>query len=153
ALTNPAGVVAPPTKPVVCTCAPPSGGTCTAAPSGCTCSAPVNNACTPLPAGLSQQGLCASGLSTANRIGVQTPNGSTQQAAVLFISYGMSGAGSFVASPIPSFVNGSRLQFSSSVTCTPTGGYAACNQNGSGQFINASFSPSYDNMMLFADRN
>lgn len=161
--------VVPPTKPVACTCAAPVGGTCAPSPANCTCSPPVNGACTPLPAGLSQQGLCASGLAATNRINVRTPypaqpgvpQTATQQAAVIFVSHGVKGHGSFFANPSPGLNNGFRLPFPPALypvqTCSSTASFAICNADNNTDYVDApaviSKTDPYDNMLAFADRN
>jgi prepilin-type N-terminal cleavage/methylation domain-containing protein len=148
--------VAPPTKPQACTCSVPTNNVCTPSPSNCACAPAVNNVCAPLPVGISAQGLCAAGLSSAARIGVQTQSGASQQAAVLFISYGARGYGSFIANAsrgAVGFANGSRVPFTSDYPSCTNGGTAQCNAAGNGQFINAPSTAQYDDMMLFADRN
>jgi type II secretory pathway pseudopilin PulG len=165
-------VVVPPTKPVACACSAPVGGACTATPTTCTCSTPVNSVCTPLPTGISQQGLCTANLSKstgAQPITVTAPSGGTQQAAVIFVSHGSNGYGSYVASALsnPNGTNGCRLQFPTvaqgcpqALSC-PAGatGLAAaeCNASGTANFVNAATqlngSSTYDDLLAYADRN
>ncbi|MDE2030296.1 MAG: prepilin-type N-terminal cleavage/methylation domain-containing protein [Alphaproteobacteria bacterium] len=102
-------------------------------------------------------GLCASGLSTTNRIAVTTPGGATQQAAVIFISHGKDGYGSFFAQASPSMNNGARLPFYGSyAACSVSSGYARCNADGNTQFYDATDtegSDTYDDMLAYASRN
>ncbi len=112
--------------------------------------------------GASQKGLCRTGLSTSNRIIVQMPNGTvtpgTQQAAVIFVSHGVSGFGSFYAMTGPDLNNGSRIPFPSSVpACSATGGFTRCNADNNTIFVNALLSQAsndpYDDVLAFTDRN
>jgi type II secretory pathway pseudopilin PulG len=138
---NPAGVI-PPTAP------------CTAADLAAN---PVTSSCTIQ--GASQKGLCRAGLATTNRIQVTTPgNTNPQQAAVIFVSHGANGFGSFIASAFVLPDNGAQIPFPSSVpACTGTTGYARCNASGTTQFVNASQvvggNDPYDDMLAYADRN
>lgn len=118
--------------------------------------------------GTSKKGLCQAGLSTTNRVKIQTPNGAAQQAAVIFVSHGSQGYGSFVADASAFLVrnnNGARLPFPSNAPACPLNpstvysssnpGLAAaqCNATGANTFVNAMMMDSYDDMMVFADRN
>jgi prepilin-type N-terminal cleavage/methylation domain-containing protein len=171
--------IAPPAKPVACACSAPASGTCTAtscstvvngictgAPIGCACGPPVNNVCAPLPMSISQQGLCEpSGtgpglLSKANSIAVQTPGGAKQTAAVLFVSHGANGYGSFYANPVNgAFGNGWTLTFPPGTASCGVGGYAECNSaaTNSPLFYDAppvtGGSAAYDDMLAYVDRN
>lgn len=110
----------------------------------------------------SQKGLCQSGLPTKNRIIVQTPNGTasppTQQEAIIFVSHGTSGFGSFFEQTLPSISNGQRLPFPSFVPgCSATTGPARCNSNNDTIFVDAQQAHDgvdvYDDMLAYADRN
>jgi len=112
--------------------------------------------------GASQKGLCRSNLSSASRITVQTPAGtsppSVQQAAVIFVSHGVSGAGSFFALPVFSNSNGQRLSYPPTMPgCSTAGGYARCNGDGNAVYVNAPLvqtgNDPFDQILIFADRN
>lgn len=135
ALTTAFGVV-PPTA--VCTSADVSGGICSQV-------------------GISAKGLCKTGLATSNRINVTIPNGPTQQAAVIFVSFGANGYGSFFAQATAQSSNGSILPFSSQYTSCAGGSYALCNAAQTKQFYdapqtNVETNP-YDDQLIYADRN
>ncbi|MDX2028815.1 MAG: prepilin-type N-terminal cleavage/methylation domain-containing protein [Alphaproteobacteria bacterium] len=162
ALTANFGVV-PPTKPIACSCSL-SNGSCTVGttppittPTTCGCSL-VNGICTPLAAGYSQQGLCAANLPTADRIRVRVPPSEEPQfAAVIFVSHGVSGYGSFSANSFFNLNNGSRLPNPRAQSCEASSGYGTCNSNGDVHFVDA---PSvatgldpYDNILAFAGRD
>jgi prepilin-type N-terminal cleavage/methylation domain-containing protein len=111
----------------------------------------------------SQKGLCSMGLSSTNRIIVQTPNGNatppSQQAAVIFVSHGTTGYGSFFEQAFPpSGNNGQRLPFPSTVpSCSSKGGFSICNADGNNTFVDSpviygGIDP-YDDVLAFADRN
>lgn len=125
---------------------------------------PVTPTCTLLNA--SQKGLCQTGLSAANRVSVQTPGGSAQNMAVLFISYGSKGYGAFLADASlvgTGYQGGCRLSFPAvasacpqNLTCTSPAdglGYAECNATGQNKFYNAAIQDNYDAVMAYADRN
>lgn len=111
----------------------------------------------------SQKGLCSTGLNAANRIIVLTPNGSptppSQQAAVIFISHGSSGYGSFFEQVFPpSSNNGQRLPFPSTAPgCSATGGFAQCNADGNTTYADTQIVQggvdAYDDVLAYADRN
>lgn len=63
----------------------------------CTSTDVGNGVCTAAELGLSAKGFCRSGLATSNRITVTTPSGGSQQAAVILVSHGRDGYGSFFA--------------------------------------------------------
>ncbi len=165
-------VVTPPSKPVMCTCSAPSGTACAPSPSAplCSCAAAVNGSCAPNPPGpTSQQGLCTANLSKstgASPISVITPGGATQTAAVIFVSHGLNGFGSYFASQVMGHYsqNGSPLPFPASMPSCASGGYAVCNgaiasptAANTNQFYNAPTviggSTPYDDILAFADRN
>jgi prepilin-type N-terminal cleavage/methylation domain-containing protein len=143
ALTNPSPVVVPPTA------------RCTKA------EADTNlNGCST--EGASTKGLCkaatASTGSTFTGIKVTLPGGGgTQPAAVIFISHGSTGYGSYVATPrLSDFM----LPFASNYApCSATGGYAQCNsaERNTTEFYDApahiSDTDSYDDFLTYADRN
>ena len=140
ALTASFGVT-PPTA--VCSSAYVSSGFCTAAQ----LAAPASNI-----------GLCKTGLAPTNRITVATPAGGSQQAAVLFVSHGKTGYGSYFAQPRANANNGSRLPFSTAYpSCTTTSGFAQCNADGNAAFVDAPLvlnnTQPYDDLMTYADRN
>jgi type II secretory pathway pseudopilin PulG len=106
----------------------------------------------------SQKGFCQSNLSASKTyITITTPGGALQEAAVIFVSHGSTGYGSFVAAPRQS---GYLLPFASNyASCSAYGGYAQCNSaaNNSTQFYDAptviSNTDSYDDVLAYADRN
>lgn len=125
---------------------------------------PVTPTCTTV--NVSQKGMCQANLSAANRVKIQTPVGASQNAAVLFISYGAKGYGAFLAEASPAFTGfngGCRLSFPNvAVACqqnlgctSPVDGqaYAKCNATGKNTFYNPIPQDNYDQMMVFADRN
>ncbi len=157
--------VVPPTKPVACACAAPTGGVCAASPagSGCACAPPVGGVCAPLPNGVSQQGLCAGDTSfpSANRIKVSVPGGAAQDVAVIFVSHGADGYGAYVANAttaLGGLANGARLSFPAALpACSPGTGFSRCNADNNAQFTDAPLSTGsadpYDDMMIHAGRN
>jgi len=144
-------VTVPPTASCQCSDFSP-----TSTPAGCTATAPgtvTTPSCLSLNA--SQKGLCRSALSTTNRITVQTVGGTTQQAAVIFVSTGASGYGSYRADPSASLSNGTQFNFPTSIPACASGGYARCNADGDAAFVDASniTGSIYDDMLVYADRN
>ncbi len=123
------------------------------------------------PVNISSKGLCRYNLSHASGalpITVSIPAGGTQQAAVIFISHGTTGYGSYIDAPVNiSGQNGIIIQFPSNLTiqsgypkCSPPyGGFAQCNSagNNSAQFYDAptiiSANDNYDDILAYADRN
>ncbi|MDE1900903.1 MAG: type II secretion system protein [Alphaproteobacteria bacterium] len=112
----------------------------------------------------SSQGMCAAGLATSYRVLVTTPGGATQQAAVIFVSHGKEGYGSYFAQPVGNGNNGSGLPFSSAyAACSPSSysGYAQCNgvqtSQSTGHFYDAqaisTATDIYDDILAYADRN
>ena len=102
----------------------------------------------------SQKGLCQAKLSAAGRVNIQTPGGASQQAAVIFVSHGSKGYGSFQANAMPkliNFQNGSRMSFPAGFACPQNP--AVCNADGQNHFVNAMPQDGYDDMLVFADRN
>lgn len=117
-----------------------------------------NGICASAQLGLSAKGFCRSGIAATNRINVTTPSGMTQQAAVIFVSHGKEGYGSFFAQARNVLNNGERLAFTGNyAACTATGGYAQCNANGDAAFVDAQSyegdSDRYDDLVVYADRN
>jgi prepilin-type N-terminal cleavage/methylation domain-containing protein len=159
-LTTAFGIV-PPTAPCSCT---QNGSTCTASSSACTC-ALVSSVCVATPANQSVQGMCQKNLSTASGaspVQVITPGGSSATAAVIFVSYGAQGFGSFMASAQQMTTRGVRISFpSASTPCAGTcfGGFAQCNASAKGFFCDAPYTVddtgvfAYDDQLAFADRN
>jgi hypothetical protein len=112
--------------------------------------------------------LCADGSKSAGissaTAGVQviTPGGSSQYAAVIFISHGATGYGSYMAQAAPNSNYGSPILFPSTSTyppCSPPVGYAQCNSahNTLTKVYNApevvgAADPS-DDILTFASRN
>jgi prepilin-type N-terminal cleavage/methylation domain-containing protein len=136
ALTNPTPIFVPPTAP--CTTADVASGQY-----GCTI------------VGSSVKGLCKSGLDSTNRITViTTGGGASQPAAVIFVSHGQTGYGSYVASPK---ALGGSFPFSSNYAACSANGYAQCNAADSTTFYDApivvSNTYSYDDVLAYADRN
>lgn len=124
----------------------------------CTSTDVGNGVCTAAELGLSAKGFCRSGLATSNRITVATPAGASQQAAVLLVSHGRDGYGSFFAQARNVGNNGERLAFTAIYAdCSATAGFARCNADGDLAFIDApriaGDSDPYDNVLLYADRN
>jgi hypothetical protein len=123
-----------------------------------------NNICLATQVGFSDKGLCRSGIVATSRINVANSGGGTQQAAVIFVSHGANGYGSYIADSAGA--NGCRLQFPSApeaclqaLNCSSlTGlGAAECNASNTTQFVNASTVVSstnpYDDVAVYADRN
>ncbi|MFA4993908.1 MAG: type II secretion system protein [Bdellovibrionales bacterium] len=106
----------------------------------------------------SYKGLCKAGLSAANRVVVTTPKGGgSQEAAVIFVSHGQAGYGSYVATPKKV---GDSLSFPTTyAACSPTSGFARCNADNNAQFYDAaividnSSKYTYDDVLAYADRN
>lgn len=142
ALTNPTNVIVPPTAP--CTSTEVSSSTY-----GCTV------------VGSSVKGLCKAG-TTSNGSSVSgikittTGNGATQYAAVIFVSHGSTGYGSYIAEPQ---TGGDYLTFPDNYAACGAGGYAQCNsaERNSAQFYDAPWviddAKSYDDILAYADRN
>jgi len=128
--------VAPPTSP--CTAADVTAGICAQEK-------------------MSQKGLCRQSLSAANRINVQTPGGPVQQAAVIFVSHGANGHGSFVAGAISNGLNGERLPFPGGSLGCASGVAEKCNADGDVNFVNAPHAVGgtnpFDDSLAFMDRN
>jgi|GEM_PF-705360 prepilin-type N-terminal cleavage/methylation domain-containing protein len=126
-------------------------------PTGCSPN-PIGTITTPTCQTLnsSQKGLCQLNLPKVNRIGVTTPGAGTQQAAVIFVSHGSTGYGSYIADHKRS---GYLLPFDLNYATCSAGGYAQCNSasNNSAQFTDASSSVgapyAYDDVLAYADRN
>ena len=119
----------------------------------------TNGYCLSTQVGSSSKGLCRSGLAITNRIIVTTPGGASQQAAVIFISHGSTGYGSYFAQAAPNANNGSALPFPSNYGSCASGSYAVCNgaQANTAQFYDAqtvvSTTNPYDDILAYADRN
>lgn len=112
----------------------------------------------PCVTGQSRKGLCQPNLSAVNRIGVLTPAGATQQAAVVFVSHGANGFGAFYADPIANNGTNQHPIFQGPTTaCSPTGGFERCNANGDAVFVNAQATNDplapFDDVLLYMDRN
>ncbi len=135
ALTNPSPVFVPPTA--ICTATDAS-----------------NNYCTSAQIASSAKGLCKSGFSAAERITVTTPGGASQAAAVIFVSHGQTGYGSYVATP--AMAKGT-LPFPLNYAACSANGFAQCNAVGTTAFYDApltvSNTHSYDDVLAYADRN
>ncbi|MDR3450242.1 MAG: type II secretion system protein [Alphaproteobacteria bacterium] len=125
-----------------------------------------NGYCTSAQVGSASKGLCKSGLATTQRISVITPQGATQQAAVIFVSHGKDGYGSCFAEAAQNPNNGFRLPFPSNyAACSPAGGYGQCDAGGGSQNCNTTDTvfydaqsvggdtDPYDDVLLYADRN
>ena len=101
-----------------------------------------------------KKGLCQAGLSAATRINVTNSSGSTQQAAVLFISHGANGRGAFMSVPY----NGQRTPFPASIpSCSSSSGFERCNADGDLNYVNQNqaggSSDPFDDLLVFMDRN
>jgi len=141
-LANPSPVVVPPTAP--CTTDDITNGRygCTTAGSG------------------SYKGLCKEGASPSIiNVTTFTPTGkgAPQNAAVIFVSHGQAGYGSYVATPNK---DSKFLEFPTNfVPCGTYAGFAQCNsaKNNSTQFFDAppvaSNNDIYDDALAYADRN
>lgn len=157
ALTNPANIAIPPTAPALCVCAYNAAtNACASTTAGCSCAAPVSGQCAQ-PFNASLRGLCAPSLSKANAIAVQIPGGSTQSAAVIFVSHGLNGAGSFNASVRPNANNGLRLAFPDWFPTCDNNGFAQCNADGNASFtdapkVNAGNNP-FEDTLAYLSRN
>ena len=123
----------------------------------CTTTDVSNNVCTSAQIGTAAKGLCRTGISASNRISVTIPGGATQQAAVIFVSHGVNGYGSFFAQAVNVSSNGATLPFSSEYASCAASGYAQCNAAGTTQFYDApaviGASNPYDDILAYADRN
>lgn len=107
--------------------------------------------------GLSQKGLCQSGLSTANSLSVKINSKATVPAAVVLVSHGANGYGSFFASPTHYVSTVSRMNFPSSALDCAGGGYEQCNIDSTTTFADTAqvigdYQP-FDDVLLYADRN
>ncbi|MGE3623685.1 MAG: type II secretion system protein [Bdellovibrionales bacterium] len=160
-------------------------------PPGCTTTCPVfvpptlpctsqdvtNNYCTSAQLNTAAKGLCKSALSKTNSVSIFTPGGTTQKAAVIFISHGVNGYGSYFASAMADAannMNGCRKSFPGATgaagfcppqpTCPAAGPsscnnsaanscYAQCNAAGNNKLVDAPPGGNYDNLLIFADRN
>lgn len=155
ALANPAGLVAPPTAPAICVCAyNASTNSCASTTPGCSCVAPAGGQCAQ-PFNASVRGLCAPNLSKANAISIRTPGGSSQLAALVFVSHNPNGAGSLIAEMIPSLNNGKRIP--SQPACSATSGFANCNADGDINFVDApktrGSNDPFEDTLAYANRN
>ncbi|MDD3371596.1 MAG: hypothetical protein PHE27_07215, partial [Alphaproteobacteria bacterium] len=143
-LTNPSPAVVPPAQP--CTATDVSNGICLAED--------IDK---------SAKGLCKAGLDTTDRISVTTAKGGAKQpAAVIFVSHGQTGYGSYVAAPTRT---GFLQPFDSNYLACPNAegnaskGFAQCNsaERNSRYFYDAPASvssiDSYDDLLAYADRN
>jgi prepilin-type N-terminal cleavage/methylation domain-containing protein len=136
----------------------------------CTAVDVANGFCTSSQIGFSVKGFCKAGTPSNGSIasGVKvttTGNGATQYPAVIFVSHGSTGYGSYTATPRQS---GCLFPFASNYhACNPpNNGYAQCNsavvdadctRNNTAQFYDApiaiSDTDSYDDVLAYADRN
>ncbi len=108
--------------------------------------------------GESRKGLCQANLSNSNRINIITPGSATTQAAVLVLSHGANGYGSYHSDPNANDGVDTHPSFTGSLApCSTNGGYERCNANGDRDFINASVSNDprayFDDSLRFLDRN
>jgi len=142
ALTNPSSTFVPPTSP-------------------CTTQDVASNLYNCTVVGSSVKGLCTTETSAKSSAlsGVQvktTGFGGIQYAAVLFISHGTKGYGSYIAKPKGDSYE--RLSFPDNYSeCGSNGGYARCNADGTKIFYDAPISLSdtdpYDDILAYANRN
>lgn len=118
---------------------------------------PCTSADAPCPVGTSQKGMCKSGLSTTYRINVQTVNGSSQLAAVIFVSHGPNGFGAYQASAKSTAMNAddNHPSFPDGALCAAS--TEVCNADGLNHFQLASPSNDktnpFDDILMYADRN
>jgi prepilin-type N-terminal cleavage/methylation domain-containing protein len=104
-------------------------------------------------------GICSNTLhnSVANSVWIQPPSGSTQSAAVIFVSHGANGYGAYVASASAGPYNGSRMPFPNGTPSCSNGGYEQCNAGDTTQFVNAppvtGGNNPFDDVLLYLDRN
>jgi type II secretory pathway pseudopilin PulG len=104
-------------------------------------------------------GMCAAAIvHNANSINVTTPGGGTQPAAVIFVSYGATGYGSYFAQAISTGLGGNGAQLPTPGVATPytcAEGYAACNASQTTQFVDADYvaGSGYDDRLVYAGRN
>lgn len=111
---------------------------------------------TPVVPPASNKGLCAAGLSPADKISVTVRQGATQSAAVIFISHGKDGYGAYIAEPLKTGIR--PFPGTGYAECSAYTGFAKCNANkNTNQFYDlASYTDSadtYDDVLAFADRN
>ncbi len=85
--------------------------------------------------GESRKGLCQENLSSANRISVKTRTGSLIKAAILFVSHGKNGKGSF-----RHFGSGFIRTDSFSPPCAKLRGFEHCNADGNNDFVDGLYS-------------
>ncbi|MFA5041263.1 MAG: type II secretion system protein [Bdellovibrionales bacterium] len=138
-LTNPTPTVVPPTAP--CTEADVTSGYCISSQIG-----------------FAVKGLCKKGTASSTvKVTTIMPSekGATQNAAVIFVSHGQAGYGSYAATPAK---NGNPLPFPSNyLECSAYGGFARCNANDDVQFYDAPIvigdTDPYDDVLAYADRN
>ena len=125
----------------------------------------TNGFCTSAQLTYADKGICkvatATSSSSISGIGISNgTNGATisQYAAVIFVSHGSTGYGSYFAQAIPAINNGTVLSFPSNYTSCASGSYAMCNEAGGGSTfydmpsIVSSTNP-YDDILLYANRN
>ena len=114
----------------------------------------------PLPCvtGQSRKGLCQPSLSAANRINILTQGGMRQMAALLFVSHGANGFGSYHADPLANDgENGHPVYQGPATACSDTAGLERCNADGNAGFVlgeatNDPVAP-FDDQLVFLDRN
>lgn len=114
--------------------------------------------CTAANVGVSAKGLCRANLNKTNAIQIRQAGGSTQNAAIVFVSHGKNGRGAFYADVLYNDINGSRAAFPPGTpTCGTNAGYERCNADGNAEFVvanaTASDSDPYDDQLVYADRN
>ncbi len=105
----------------------------------------------------SSKGLCAALSNASAAIEVKVPQGASQFAALIFVSHGKDGYGSYAADPV---VSGS-LPFPAEgyAACSAYGGFAQCNsvQANSKTFYDSprytGSNDTYDDVLVFANRN
>jgi type II secretory pathway pseudopilin PulG len=128
----------------------------------CTANDIVSNICTSAQQNISAKGLCTANLSTqsgASPVKVTIPHGNTANKAVIFVSHGARGFGSFINTGVADFSTGTRMNADHMTPCNPASnsGYAKCNADGDTTFYDAPVSMSntdpYDDVLAYVDRN
>lgn len=100
------------------------------------CTASDNQATCPLDH--SAKGLCAMNISKANTLQIRTPGGTTQEAAILFLSHGANGFSSYRAGPLNiGQANNHPSYDGPSTNCSLFGGFERCNTDGNNVFTDA----------------
>jgi type II secretory pathway pseudopilin PulG len=120
----------------------------------CTASDPL-----PCTLGASQKGLCTASLATTNRIQITIPGSAiTQQAALLFVSHGANGYGSYRAGTTYIGQTNAHPPYKGPATaCSAAGGFEKCNVDSTLSFTDAQRtddeSAPFDDVLVYMDRN